>query len=104
MSSAASAGESVDLFKIITHRDAILVGVTETDYEVLQGRDVSAIGRTLVSKEVLTLWQYVAHKGDDGELEMVPLQRVAIFKHETLRVEPFTTPLRIQVSPKRGGD
>jgi len=98
----APACESVDLFKIVTVRDETIVGVTEKDYAEVQGHDVSAIGRALVARGELTLWQYAVRKAADGELELAPLRRVSLLKHDSLRVEPYATPLRVLAAPDEG--
>jgi hypothetical protein len=98
----ASACESVDLFKIVTVRDETIVGVTEQDYAALQGHDVSAIGRALADNGALTLWQYAVRKASDGALELAPLQRISLLRHDSLRVEPYATPLRVLAAPEEG--
>lgn len=98
----APACEAIDLFKIVTVRDETIVGVTEQDYAALQGHDVSAIGRALADHGALTLWQYAVRKANDGELELAPLKRISVLKHDSLRVEPYATPLRVLAAPDEG--
>lgn len=43
--SPAFACNPVDLYKIVTVRDEVIVGVTEKEYAGFLGNDVSAIGR-----------------------------------------------------------
>jgi hypothetical protein len=83
------------LFKIITVRDEIIVGLAEEDARAIHGDDVTAIGRALAASGELTLMRFAVRKADDGELEQAPLHRVSILAHDTLRVEPYPTPLRI---------
>jgi len=83
------------LFKIITVRDEIVVGLADADVLAIGGDDVAAIGRALVEKRELTLMRFAVRKAADGELEQAPLHRVSILSHDTLRVEPYQTPLRI---------
>jgi hypothetical protein len=97
--SIASAQEPVSLFKIITTKDEIVVGLTPSEITKLNGNDVSAIGKALAADGELSLWQFAVRKGGDGSLEEAPLRRVSILRHDSLRVEPFTTPLRIVPIP-----
>lgn len=93
--SVASAQEPVFLFKIITTKDEIVVGLTPSEIAELKGNDVSAIGKALAVDGELSLWQFAVRKGSDGSLEEAPLRRVSILGHDSLRVEPYTTTLKI---------
>jgi len=83
------------LFKIVTVRDEIVVGRANADVLAIGGDDVTSIGRALAEKRELTLMRFAVRKATDGELEQAPLHRVSILAHDTLRVEPYQTPLRI---------
>lgn len=96
---STAAEQGVHLFKIITVRDEIVVGVGPQDAASLGGNDVTVIGRTLKGGGELTLWQYAVRKAPDGELEQAPLRRISIIGSDSLRVEPYATPLRV-VAPK----
>ncbi|ALA16832.1 MULTISPECIES: hypothetical protein [Chelatococcus] len=89
------AEDAVTLFRIVTVKDEIVVGVTDRDMDDVQGRDVSAVGRALAARGELTLWQFAVRKGPDGELEQAPLRRISILNHASLRVEPYASPLRV---------
>lgn len=93
--SAARAGGQSDLFRIVTVRDEIVIALTAKEIGVLGGGDVGHIGRALHSDGELTVWRYAVRKAGDGELEMAPLHRVSVLGHDSLRVEPFSTPLRV---------
>ncbi|ABS65889.1 hypothetical protein Xaut_0636 [Xanthobacter versatilis] len=96
---SAAAEQAVSLFKIITVRDEIVVGVGPQDAAALGGSDVTAVGRALKGGGELTVWQYAVRKAPDGELEQAPLRRISIIGNDSLRVEPYATPLRV-VAPK----
>ncbi|MFG1374472.1 hypothetical protein V5F32_20030 [Xanthobacter oligotrophicus] len=96
---SAAAEQAVSLFKIVTVRDEIVVGVGPQDAAALGGSDVTAVGRALKGGGELTLWQYAVRKAPDGELEQAPLRRISIIGSDSLRVEPYATPLRV-VAPK----
>ena len=79
------------LFKIVSSKDDVVIAVT--------GMDVDAIAKRLVADGQLTAWQYAVHKAANGDLEQAPLRRVAILRQETLRIEPFSSPLKVLPLP-----
>ena len=83
------------LFKIITVKDEIVVGLSKADAEQLNGNDITAIGRALVKNGELTVWQYAVRKNKAGFLEQAPLRRISVIHSEALRVEPYLSPLAV---------
>lgn len=83
------------LFKIITVRDEIVVGLDQAELGRLGGDDAGAVARGLKSQGTLTAWQYAAKKANNGDLQQAPLRKVGLIGHDTLRVEPYTTPLAV---------
>jgi hypothetical protein len=95
LSNAVAADAKTSLFKIVTFKDEIIVGLSKADVESLKGENVTAIGRALRNDGELTVWQFAIRKNKDGELEQAPLQRVSLIGHDALRVEPYTSPLKV---------
>lgn len=95
----ALAEQAPSLFKIITVKDEIVVGLSPEEAAKLGGADTAVIGKTLKADGTLTLWQYAVRKAADGSLEQAPLRKVTLLSHDTLRVEPYASPLRI--APQR---
>jgi hypothetical protein len=83
------------LFKIITVKDDIVIGLSTAELTELGGEDAGAVARALVAKSTLTVWQYAVHKAANGDLEQAPLRKIGLIAHESLRVEPFATPLKV---------
>ena len=83
------------LFKIITVKDDIVIDLSTAELTELGGEDAGAVARALVAKSTLTVWQYAVKKAENGDLEQAPLRKVGLIAHESLRVEPFTTPLKV---------
>ena len=83
------------LFKIITVKDEIVIGLTADELARLGGQDVGALARALAAKGELTVWQYAVRKGANGDLQQAPLRQVALMANSSLRVEPYTTPLAV---------
>ena len=90
-----SAAETTPLFKIVTVKDEIVVGLSPQDAAAIGGSDATAIGKALKGKGEVTLWRYAVRKGPDGALEQAPVARVSILGNDSLRVEPYTTALKI---------
>jgi hypothetical protein len=83
------------LFKIITIKDEIVIGLSPAELDQLGGRDPGAIANSLLAKGTLLVWQYAVRKAPNGDLEQAPLRKIAILAHESLRVEAFSTPLKV---------
>ena len=93
-----STSSTPRLFKIITARDDVVIGLSPADIQALGApgsEAVSAIGHTLAGHGQLTAWQFAVRKGADGTLEYAPHQRVSLLGHDSLRVEPFPTSMRV---------
>ena len=80
------------LFKVISPRDEVVIGVA--------GLDVDGLAKKLVADGQVGAWQYAVRKDAKGDLEQAPLRRVAILRQDTLRIEAFTTPLRVVPLPQ----
>ena len=83
------------LFKVISVKDEVVIGLTREELSALGGADAGAIARALVAKGTLTAWQYAVRKGGSGDLEQAPLKKVGLIAHDSLRVEPYATPLKV---------
>jgi len=96
--STASTGfaeGTTSLFKVVTVRDEIVVALSAEDIAKVGGNDVTHIGQAIKAGGELTVWQYAVRKGNDGALEQAPLKRISLIGHDSLRVEPYASPLRI---------
>jgi len=81
------------LFKIITVKDDIVVGLNDAELKELGG-DTGGIAKGIASKGSLTLWQYaVAQK--DGERMVAPCAKVGVFANASLRVESYSQPFKV---------
>jgi hypothetical protein len=99
VATVAAQGGSADvkLFKVITSRDEIVIGVTTKELEALGGgAEVERLAKRLVDAGQMTFWQYATRKNaTSGDLQQAPLRKVAVLKSEALRIEPYATPLAI---------
>jgi hypothetical protein len=91
----AFAADKVSLFKVITARDEIVIGMTDDDLAQMDGKNAGGIAKMLVAKGSMSVWQYAVHKSASGDLEQAPLHRIGILASDSLRVEPYATPLKV---------
>jgi hypothetical protein len=93
---AAWADENkTDLFKIVTVKDEIIIGLSADELKALGGADASAVAHALAQKGDLTVWQYNVHRGPNGELQQAPTAKIGLLAHSSLRVEPYSTPYAV---------
>lgn len=91
----ALAADKVSLFKIITQKDEIVIGMTDDDLAQVDGKNAGGIAKMLVAKGSMSVWQYAVHKSASGDLEQAPLHKVGLIAAESLRVEPYASPLKV---------
>ncbi len=85
----------ITLFKIITVKDEIVIGLSADELSKLGGTDAGTVARALLGKGELTAWQYAVKKAANGDLQQAPLRQVGLLAHASLRVEPYATPLAV---------
>ena len=83
------------LFKIITVKDEIVIGLNADELGRLGGQDAGAVARALAAKGEMTVWQYGVRRGPNGVLQQAPTQKIGLLANSSLRVEPYTTPYTI---------
>jgi hypothetical protein len=89
---------SVSLFKVITVKDEVLIGLNAQEIHSLGGQEKAAAGSiasALADRKELTVWQYAVRHGANGELQVAPLHPIGLLAHNSLRVEPYTSPLTV---------
>jgi acyl-coenzyme A thioesterase PaaI-like protein len=89
----------MNLFKVVTVKDEIIIGLSAEELRSLGGNDASAVAHALAQKGDLTVWQYNVHRGQNGELQQAPTARIGLLANASLRVEPYTTSYQIMPHP-----
>jgi hypothetical protein len=80
------------LFKIVTVKDDITVGLN--DAELKEFGDAGGIAKAIAAKGSLTLWQYaVTKQGADSVI--APRAKVGVLAATSLRVEPYKQPFKV---------
>jgi len=90
----AFAADKVSLFKVITAKDEIVIGLSDGDLAQMDG-NAGGVAKALVARGSLTVWQYAVRKAATGDLEQAPLHKIGLIASEALRVEPYATPLKV---------
>ncbi|VIO80005.1 hypothetical protein CI41S_69640 [Bradyrhizobium ivorense] len=91
----AFAADKVSLFKVITSKDEIVIGLTDAELAQVEGQNAGGVAKMLVAKGSLSVWQYAVHKSAAGDLEQAPLHKVGLIASDSLRVEPYATTLKV---------
>jgi hypothetical protein len=93
---AARAQETkIDLFKVVTTKDEIIIGLSTDELRAIGGSDASAVAHALAQKGDMAVWQYNVHRGANGEFQQTPTAKIGLIANSSLRVEPYTTPYAI---------
>jgi hypothetical protein len=91
----ALAADKVSLFKIITTKDEIVIGIPDDELAQVDGKDAGGIAKMLVAKGSMSAWQYAVRHSTTGDLEQAPLRKVGLLASDSLRVEPYASPLKV---------
>jgi hypothetical protein len=92
--SAWSQTQAPSLFKVVTEKDEIIIGLDAKELRALGG-NAGSVARALADKKTLTVWQYTVRKSASGDLQEVPLHQIGLLANQSLRVEPYSSPLPV---------
>jgi hypothetical protein len=95
MAPAWAQESKTSLFKVVTAKDEIIIGLSPDELKALGGTDASAVAHALAQKGDMAVWQYNVHRGPNGELQQAPTAKIGLIANSSLRVEPYTTPYAI---------
>ncbi len=95
--SLGQAQAQITLFKVVTEKDEIIVGLNSEELQSIGGAEKNAggVARALADKKTLTLWRYTVGKSAAGDLQVVPLHQIGLLAAQSLRVEPYSSPLPV---------
>ncbi|WP_424629798.1 hypothetical protein [Bradyrhizobium sp. SYSU BS000235] len=85
----------VNLFKVITVKDEIVIGFSDVEMRALGGTDAGAVAHALAQKGDVTVWQYGVRRGPNGEPQQAPTAKIGLISNTSLRIEPYKTPYTI---------
>ena len=92
-----SQSKTPSLFKVVTEKDEIIIGLNAQELHAIGGseKNAGAIARALADKKALTVWQYSVRKSPSGDLQVTPLHQIGLLANQSLRVEPYSSPLPV---------
>jgi len=91
----AAKTDQASLFKVVSVKDEVVIGLSADELSALGGVDAGAVAKALASKGTLTVWQYAVRKAANGDLEQAPRMKIGLIAHDSLRIEPYATSLKI---------
>ena len=91
---AGEAAMAETLFKIVTVKDEVIVGLNEAELAELGG-DAGAIAKAIASRGSLSVWQYGQKHAAGGERQMAPVAKIGLLANNSLRVEPYKQPFKV---------
>jgi hypothetical protein len=92
--SAMEAALAETLFKIVTVKDEVIVGLNDAELAELGG-DAGGIAKAIAAKGSLSLWQYGQKHAANGDREMAPVAKIGVLANNSLRVEPYKQPFKV---------
>ncbi len=95
ISHPALATDKVSLFKVVTAKDEIVIGLTEDELAKFEGKNAGGIAKALKSEGTLSVWRYAMRKAGTGDLEQAPSGKIGLMANDALRVEPYTSPVKV---------
>jgi hypothetical protein len=96
----AQAQAQVELFRIVTTRDTVVVGAPASELGGAgSGMALQVLAARLQADGHVTLWSYASGRAPDGSLRLNPTGRVVIFRNDTLRIEPYAPGLPVAPPP-----
>ncbi len=88
---AIAQEKTTKLFKVVTVKDEIVIGLDQEELARLGGDDAGAVARALAKAGEMTVWQYGVRRGPNGEPQQTPTAKIGLLAHASLRVEPHAT-------------
>lgn len=86
----AQTQAEVALFKIVSAKDEIVIGLSRADLGATGAQAVDQIATRIAQAGRLAVWQYAPRRDAQGNARMAPTQRVVIFASGIVRIEPVT--------------
>src|SRR3954462_8727531 len=82
----AFAADKVSLFKVITAKDEIVIGISEGDLAQIEGQNAGGVAKLLGARGSMSAWQCAVPNPAGGELEQAPLHKIGLIASDSLRV------------------
>jgi len=80
---------------VYVFRSFVTIGLNANELSALGGNDAGAVAKALKDKGTLAVWQYATRKAANGDLEQAPRAKIGLMAQDSLRVEPYASPLKV---------
>lgn len=87
--------DKVSLFKVMTPRGEIVIGLTYEELEKMHGHDANAVAKAIANQGALDVWQYDERKDRTGEITHVPTKFVGLQWRDAIHIENFPTRMKV---------
>lgn len=91
----AFAVNKVTLFKVVTPKDEIVIGLTKAELAQMRGKTPEVVTKVLNDTGELQVWQYEERAGIRGTVEEAPVRKITIAADPATHIESYTTALKI---------
>jgi len=95
---AFAAETEMVLFKVISDRDEVIIGLSADTLAESGTIDAGTVGRLLADNGELAAWQYTVSKNAQGDLVEIPSQWISVLAQTSIRIEPYASALPV-ISP-----
>ena len=95
-SDPALAFKKVSLFKVITAKDEIIIGLSKQEMDQLSEKGAGGVARALSDQGALSVWMYGTRELEPGNRVTTPVRKIGLIAGDTVRIEPFAAPFAVQ--------
>jgi hypothetical protein len=89
----SALAEDFQLFKVVSSKDEVVIGVASSD--IGNPVNLARFVDTFKQHGKIEVWRYATKKDTSGDLVQAPQMRIVLVWGDTLRIEPYTSPLKV---------
>lgn len=97
-SPARAAAAGLSLFRVVTMRGDVLIGLTRQDVAD-PDPDADRLARRIARDGQVTAWRYAPRRGPDGTTRLAPSGRVCLLRQDVLMLEAHEPTLPVLPPP-----
>jgi hypothetical protein len=98
---ARPADAKVRLFRVVTMREDVLLGLTPAEMAALgSGPEVERLAVHIATEGQVTGWRYRSERSPNGGTQLATHHRVAVLRQDALMLEPYAPALPVVAPPR----